>query len=117
MSSTASHQQAKTGTRILATAVLALSAFASAAGVWVAGAGTALAPEPAFLTQDLGGSTGTMASAYYANTSTPTNVIKWPGTWTAGSVAAGTPCSTFNLDSGAETTTVIVANGHYRKCM
>lgn len=90
----------------------------SAGGTFLAGAGTALAPEPAQLTQSLIGGNGVSAAAYYVNTSSQTKVVRWPGTWTANTTLnAGTPCSTVELAAGAEATRTIQANGNYRKCV
>lgn len=76
----------------------------------------AWAPEPAQLTASLNGSSGATAAAYYVNTSAPTTVVKWPGTWTSGSPAAGTPCSTTALAAGVETDWVIERMGNYARC-
>ena len=88
----------------------------SAGGTFLAQAGTALAPEPAHLTAalDLGATT---AAAYYVSSNQQTTVFKWPATYTAGTVPAGTPCSPVDLAAGQETARVIQATGNYRKCI
>lgn len=74
-------------------------------------------PEPAHLTAALPDSQGASATAYWANTYGPTNVVRWAGTWIANTtLAGGTPCSTIALSSGSLTTTFITASGNYRKC-
>ena len=75
---------------------VALALIASASGAFLTGAGTALAPEPARVTQPLAGSTGASATAYYTTSHLQVRVLKWPGSYTYGSnpPAAGTPCST-----------------------
>ena len=105
--------------RTTLTAVVAAAAIvASAGGVWFAGAGTALAPEPAQLTSNLYGSTGATAAAYYVNTAVETGVVKWPGTYHYNpNLAAGTPCSPYDLGAWATTSRVIQATGNYRKCV
>lgn len=102
-----------TTTLVFATAI----AIASAGSVWFAGADTALAPEPARLTQPLSGSNGATGAAYYVNTTIETTVVRWSGSWMYNtSLAAGTPCSTVDLAAGVETGKVIQATGNYRKC-
>ena len=78
-----------------------------------------LDPEPARLTQSLSGSNGATAAAVYVNSGQNTTVVRWPGSYTSGSVLppAGMPCSTLDLPPGSDTTKVIVAYGNYRKCM
>jgi hypothetical protein len=75
-------------------------------------------PEPAKLTQSLSGSTGATAAAVYVNSGIGTSVIKWVSTAAAGSVAAGTPCTTGDASVDTQTTKVIqvLANG-YRRCL
>lgn len=98
--------------------VAAAATLAGAGGAWLAGAETALAPEPATLTQYLGGTNGATAGAFYSNTSVETRVVKWPGTFTYNTtLAAGTPCSTVDLGPWAQATRVIHASGNYRKCL
>jgi hypothetical protein len=74
-------------------------------------------PEPAHLDTSLAGGSGSWAYATYVNSLLPTTVSKWPGTWTAGSLAAGTPCSTYDLPAGSDAVRSIYATGSYRKCM
>ncbi len=76
----------------------------------------AWAPEPARLTNGLGGTTGATAAAYFVNTGEPTTVLKWPGSWTAGSPEAGRHCSTTDLAAGAQTDWVIERQGNYARC-
>jgi hypothetical protein len=45
-----------------------------------------------------------------------TEIVKWPETWTAGSVVAGKPCSTNDLGPGMETVSVIEREGNYARC-
>lgn len=96
----------------LAAAAVASLTFAAAASLLTAG--TASAPEPARLTQDMWYST---APAVYTTSYTSTTVVKWPATWTAGSVAGGTPCSPSGLAEGQTTDMVIHVYNSYRKCM
>lgn len=91
-------------------------AIAAATGSWFAGGETALAPEPVRTTAPLYGSNGATAAAVYVNTSIETTVTQWPGSYTVGSIPAGTPCATYPLAVGQETSMVIVATGSYRKC-
>jgi hypothetical protein len=53
--------------RVFGTCAVAVIAAVSAAGVRSAGAGTALAPEPAHLRADVGTTQSTSADAYYVN--------------------------------------------------
>jgi hypothetical protein len=76
----------------------------------------AWAPEPARLDGYLSGGTGVSAAAYYVNTLEQTTVLKWPGSWTAGSAQSGTPCSTYSLSPGATATQVIERHGNYARC-
>jgi hypothetical protein len=94
-------------------------AVASAAGAWFVGAGTALAPEPARLTQSLSGATGTMGAAVYVSSNQSTSVVKWPTSWLSAYPLpeAGKPCSPYDMAAWQQTTRVIVANGSYRKCL
>jgi hypothetical protein len=90
-----------------------------AGGTLLAGAGTALAPEPAQLTGPFGSAShGSTAEARFVNTNVETTVVKWPGSWTASTtLAPGTPCSTVELAPGEVATRTIQATGNYRKCM
>jgi hypothetical protein len=76
----------------------------------------AWAPEPALLATPLGATAGATAAAVGVITSAPTTVVKWPGTWTAGSPEAGKPCSTTALGPWTETTWVIERQGNYARC-
>lgn len=100
--------------RILGLAAVTVTALACAGGVWLAGAGTALAPEPAKLKVSLSGSSGATAAAILVNSAVSTNVVKWPGSSSAATSsgflpAIGTPCSTTLASAGSETDSVIVA--------
>ena len=104
----------------LTAVVAAAAAVASAGGVWLAGAGTALAPEPAVVKDYayLSGSDGATAAAYYVDTAVETGVVKWPGYYKYNpNLAAGTPCSPYDLGPWATTSRVIQAMGSYRKCV
>lgn len=104
--------------RTTLTAAVAAAALAVGGSVWFAGAGTALAPEPAQLTADLQGSNGATAAAYYVNTEIQTGVVKWPSTYSYNpGLPAGTPCSPYDLGAWATSSRVIQANGNYRKCL
>jgi hypothetical protein len=99
--------------------ILTLSAVAVASAVltFFAGAGEALAPEPARLTGPLAGAAGTTAPAVYFSGS-PTTVVKWSASYVSvvNPPAAGTPCGTADLGTGTATTKVIQAVGTYRRC-
>ena len=108
---------ATTYRRRCATAVAAaLLALVCAAAVWMAGAGSALAPEPARLNTTLYG-TGA-SSATYINTLRTTSGYFLSASWMPSSLPAGTPCSTTApVPAGTTLTKVVVASGNYRKCM
>jgi hypothetical protein len=93
--------------------ILTLSAVAVASAVltFFAGAGEALAPEPARLTGPLAG-----AAVYFSGS--PTTVVKWSASYVSAvnPPAAGTPCGTADLGTGTATTKVIQAVGTYRRC-
>jgi hypothetical protein len=98
-----------------------LAVLAVAAGTFFAGAGSALAPEPAKLSSRLPVSGAT--AAIYVNTSTPTTVVFWGSSWTVASngPAAGTPCSSSALAADAITSqaiqTFVTSGGFtYRRC-
>jgi hypothetical protein len=102
-----------TATIVFATAV----ALGSAGSLWLAGAETALAPEPAQLIAALTGSNGNGAAAWYVNSDVRTDVVKWPGSYVYNTtLVAGQPCSTVDLAAWMTTSRVIVATGNYRKC-
>jgi hypothetical protein len=95
----------------------------AAAVAFSAGAGTALAPEPARLATVLSGSTGATAAAVFVNSSAPTRVLYYSSSWVVGGSsgpAAGTPCSSMALPADPTTTQVIQAftSGAYtyRRC-
>ena len=99
------------------TALMTAATAACAAVVFLAGAGTALAPEPAQLVAPLVGYTGEGATAVYVNTGVTTAAVKWPASWTYNaSLHAGQACSTTDLAANAIATQVIQANGSYRRC-
>ena len=104
---------------LTAAAAAALTLTGSAAATFATGAESALAPEPARLTQPLAGTTGAAASAVYVNTSRSTTVIKWSASYVAvaSPPAAGTPCATADLGTGTTTTKVIQAYNAYRRCV
>jgi hypothetical protein len=98
-------------------------ALGSAGAMWFGGAGTALAPEPARLTQDLSGSMGATAAAVYVNTNTQTKVIRWYADWTSTDATVraageGAPCATSDMYSGQQTSKVLhlVFGGTKAKC-
>ena len=107
----------------LTTVAVAAALAATAGSAWFAGAGTALAPEPAMLTAPL--SAGSpydyntpTAGAYYVNSRVPTSVVKWPSTYKPNTtLPVGTPCSNIDLGTWQQTAQVIVAAGNYRKCL
>ena len=103
---------------MIRTALPTAAITASAGAALLAGAGTTLAPEPAVLNGGL--STGATAAAHYQHSNDSTNVIHWPGAWTAGGNApAGTPCSTYPMAAAPQTTRVIWVSpsGTHRKCL
>jgi hypothetical protein len=92
-------------------------AASSAAGVMAFDAGTVLAPEPVVTTQLLSGTNGVTAQAVYANSGTPTTVLKWVNTGVyAPNLAAGTPCTITPLAVDQTAYYVILASGPLRKC-
>ena len=107
-------------TRRVRVFALGLVTIGSAAGVWFAGAETALAPEPAKLTASLQGSTGASAAAVYKRSDIPTTVLWWGKDFVSGGAnppADGTPCSTTALNANQVTTQVIQAAGSFRRCI
>jgi hypothetical protein len=106
---------------VLAVCAAVVVLAGSAGGTFLANTGTALAPEPAQLTQSLSGTTGATGAAVYVNTQQQTQVVKWPSTYTATAnpLPPGTPCSTGALAAGAVTSKVIQALGtsNYRRCV
>jgi len=105
--------------RIPGRAAVVVTAAISATGVWMHGAGWAMAPEAAMLT----GTTplsynGQIAPARYLS-GTPTTIIRWPAAATAnrdGSPAAGQPCTTTILSPYSLTNKVIRVSGSSRLC-
>ncbi len=104
--------------RVVASVALTAAAIACALAIFIAGAGTALAPEPARLRAPLTDTVGAIADAYWVNTTTSTTVVRATSSYRYWSPAppAGTPCSTTTLEAGQQTSKVIVASGNYRKC-
>ena len=105
----------RTGRRFATVVAAAFLALVCAAAVWMAGAGSALAPEPARLNSTLYSSGAD--SAIYINTLRATNAYFVSSSWMPSSVPAGTPCSTTApVPAGTILTKVVVASGSYRKC-
>ena len=90
----------------------------SAGGVMYAQADSALAPEPAVLSQTLSSSMNSVAAVYqYTNVATN---VRYVGTsWIySPSLAAGTPCVTYRpVPAGTVTGQVVQASGNYRRCV
>jgi hypothetical protein len=105
--------------RILGTCAVAMVAALSGGGVWLGGAGTALAPEPARTNGALY-SNGSVTSANYITTGGTTNAWRWTSSWAASSsMPVGAPCSTGPVSAGTTLTTVIVAaapGSPYKSC-
>jgi hypothetical protein len=100
--------------RTLLIVALTVVALVSAAGVWFAGSGSALAPEPARLNSTLYSGS---VSGVYVNTLTQTNIVFLSSSWTPSSYPAGKPCvTTAPIPAGTVTSHVVVASGNYRKC-
>jgi hypothetical protein len=115
MTSTITQKSRTTTGRWAATLSAACLALICAAMVWMAGAGTALAPEPARLNSTLYSSGAT--SATYVNTLSSTSAYFLSSSWTPSSLPVGAPCSTtFPRPAGTTLSTVVVASGSYRKC-
>ena len=97
--------------RLLAVVVAIAAAAAIGAGTFFAGAGSALAPEPAKLSASMGGTTGATACRGLRQhpSTTPTEVAYYNSSWVVGSTgpAAGTPCSASALPAGETTSHVI----------
>jgi hypothetical protein len=112
------HTSKQSGSSTVVVLVAAVAMLVGAAGGWLHGAGTARAPEPAQLTEaGLGGNNGAYATGRLVGSGLPTDVVKWPSSYTPGTVPADTPCSPVALPAGAITGRVIVATGNYRKCV
>jgi len=101
------------------TAVALAVGFAAVTATLFYGAGTALAPEPAKLTQPLANSGSTTSgAAVYVNTGVQTSVVKWGSAWASNStILPGIPCTTGDLLVGQITTKVIAASGSLRRCV
>jgi hypothetical protein len=84
-------------------------------GLMFAGASDVSAPEPARLNASLYGN-GSAASATYTQSQLPTTAVQWPGSWAVGNIPAGTPCATYAVPAGVTLTSIIYAQGSYRKC-
>jgi hypothetical protein len=102
---------------------LVLIALASAIVLWLAGAGSAVAPEPARLTSTMSTS---VTPAIYVYQQTNTSVLRWPSSYTyanADIVARGngSPCTNYSLPEGAQTTQVLYlvksTYNWYARCM
>jgi hypothetical protein len=115
MQITATHKIA----RAVGLAAVALTLAGSAGATFLAGAGSALAPEPAKLVGTTPVSyNGQVGPAAYLS-GTATKIVRWPSSGQAnrdGSPAAGQPCTTIYLAPGSTTTKVIVALGSSRLC-
>jgi hypothetical protein len=99
----------------IATAVAIVAG--STGGVMFAQADSALAPEPAVLTQTLTSSYSD-AAAYYQSTNVATNVRYVGTSWIySPTLAVGTPCATYwPVPAGTVTGKVVQAMGNYRRC-
>ena len=96
-----------------------LAALLCAGAAWTFDAGSALAPEPADLSDPLAGGRGATAAAVTTHQQVST-VLLWPGTWTSGggpAVVAGAPCSTSVLAPGLRPTKRIEARGSQHRCV
>jgi hypothetical protein len=114
MTTTATYHS-QTGRRFATAVAATFLALVCAAAVWIAAAGSALAPEPARLNSTLYSSGAD--SATYINTLRATNAYFVSSSWMPSSVPAGTPCSTTApVPAGTILTKVVVASGGYRKC-
>jgi hypothetical protein len=105
--------------KLIRLTAVTLALTASAAASFSAGAGSALAPEPAKLNAALAPTAGATAAAVYVNTSTPTSVRFYSGSWTNDSYgpAAGTPCSNTSLATDQLARQVIQTMGTWRRCI
>jgi hypothetical protein len=93
-----------------------VTGFACAGAAWVISAGSVLAPEPADLKSALAGPNGATAGAVLWKYE-PAPVLLWPASWEIGTMAVGTPCSTYALGYGSRPTRRIAAQGSYRACL
>ena len=101
--------------RILGTCAVTIAAIGAAGGVWLTGARSALAPEPARVNGNLYGN-GWSTTANYITSGGTTTAWYWSGSWSASSIPAGVPCTTRALQAGETATQVIQAYGNYRRC-
>jgi hypothetical protein len=96
--------------------IAAVLAVGTAGTVWLAGASSALAPEPVRLNGSLGGN-GTYASAAGLNSGGMAWAYQWTNSWAASStVPAGAPCASYNAPSGTTLTSVIQRVGSFVRC-
>ena len=104
-------------TKFLTRCAVGLTLAGSAGATFVAGAGSALAPDVVRVTSGLGSGVRS-TPGYYVNTATPTQVLLWTSEFSGGSPlpAVGTPCSSAGLLPGAVTKQVIVAFHSLRAC-
>jgi hypothetical protein len=99
------------------TTILALlTALVCAGASWTFDAGRVLAPQPADLWTPLSATIGSTAPAYVV-AQFPSTVLLWPASWQSGSVAVGTPCSTYGLPPGTRATKRIEGSGSLRRCV
>ncbi len=92
-------------TQLLMISAIAFGLASLSGSAWLTGAGTAIAPEPARLTDDLVGTTGATGAAILVYSQIQTSVIKWPGSFINPAImpagaANGVPCSTSDLANG-----------------
>jgi len=73
-------------------------------------------PQIATLTQNLSGSQGASATAYWSDTYTGTTAVEWPSTLQGGSWPGGMPCSTTGLYSGSQTGHLMAKLGGLERC-
>ena len=92
-------------------------ALASAGLAWVIGAGTALAPEPARLSEQPS-SSSTTAAVYVEVIRASSWIVYYPS-WTASAnpPPVGMPCATGALPEGIEVFMRISGGGQYRRCV
>ena len=106
-------------TRTATKTTIFLTALICAAVVWMAGAGSAVAPEPARLTSTL--STTGAANGVYIYSLGRTTAYFLSASWTPSSLPVGAPCSTvaplpYNPLKPLTLTTVVQGSGNYRRC-
>ena len=98
---------------------ISLTALICAAVVWMAGAGSAVAPEPARLTSTLASTGG--SNAVYVTSLSRTTAYFLSASWTPSSLPVGAPCSSvapvpYNPANPLTLTTVVQGSGNYRRC-